>query len=114
MVWVLVACAVVSSGSFLGYGYETLFKDPPGGEFERFGIPQVRTFVGVTQLLGAVGVMLGLGYAPLGAAAAAGLTVMMVLGLLARLKAHDAPRLMVPAGTLAVLNATLMVLFLLR
>jgi hypothetical protein len=47
----------------------------------------------------------------LGAAAASGLTLMMLLGLAARYKIHDGPRLMVPAGTLAVLNATLVFLF---
>jgi hypothetical protein len=36
---------------------------------------------------------------------------MMVLGLAARYKIRDAPRLMVPAGSLAVLNAALVFLF---
>jgi hypothetical protein len=35
----------------------------------------------------------------------------MLLGLAARYKIRDAPRLMVPAGSLAVLNATLVYLF---
>jgi hypothetical protein len=36
----------------------------------------------------------------------------MVLGLIVRIRIHDAPRRMVPAATLAVLNAVLVVLFL--
>lgn len=114
MLWILFTCAVVSGGSFLFYGYETLFKDPPRGEFERFGMPHVRKFVGVIQLLGGTGVLIGLGYAPLGAMAAGGLTAMMILGLIARVKVHDVPRLMIPASTLAAINATLTVLFLVR
>jgi len=57
-------------------------------------------------------VILGLASAPLGAVAAAGLTVLMVLGLIVRVRVHDAPRLMVPAASLGALNAVLVVLFL--
>jgi uncharacterized membrane protein YphA (DoxX/SURF4 family) len=115
MEWLLVVLALVSGSSFLFYGYETLFKTPPRGEFERYGMPRVRVFVGSMQLLGGIGVLLGLAFEPaLGAAAASGLTLMMALGLLVRLKIHDAPRLMVPAASLGLLNATLIVLFLVR
>jgi hypothetical protein len=58
-----------------------------------------------------LGVALGLFFAPLGAAAASGLVVMMLLGLAARYRIHDAPRLMIPAATLATLNAILVFLF---
>jgi hypothetical protein len=43
--------------------------------------------------------------------AAAGLTIMMLLGLAVRFRVHDAPLLMIPATTFALLNATLMFLF---
>lgn len=107
----LVTLAVVSALAFLYYGSETLFADPPRGEFDRYGMPKMRVFVGSMQMLGAAGVALGIVVAPLGAAAAGGLTLMMLLGLAARYKIRDAPRLMIPAGSLAVLNATLVVLF---
>jgi hypothetical protein len=74
-------------------------------------MPRVRVFVGSMQLLGAAGLLIGLFVAPLGATAAAGLTLMMLLGLAARWRVHDIPRLMIPAGTLAALNAALVVLF---
>jgi uncharacterized membrane protein YphA (DoxX/SURF4 family) len=107
----LVLLALLSALSFFYYGAQTLFAHPHRGEFERYGLPGVRVFVGSMQLLGAAGVVIGLFVAPLGAAAAAGLTVMMLLGLAARWRVHDAPRLMIPAGTLALLNGTLVVLF---
>ncbi len=113
MLPVLVALALASGASFLYYGYETLFEDRTRVEFERYGVPHLRRFVGSMQLLGGVGILLGLGFAPLGAAAAAGLTVMMLLGLAVRVSIHDAPRLMVPAASLAAVNAVLAVLFLL-
>ena len=110
----LVVLALISGSAFAVYGYQTLLGLPPRGEFERYGMPRVRKFVGSAQLLGAAGVLLGIRYPLLGAAAASGLTSMMLLGLAVRLKIHDAPRLMVPAASFALVNGVLVVLFLLR
>ncbi len=114
MLLVLVVLALVSGASFLHYGYEILASEPLRSEFERYGVPGFRLFVGTMQVLGGAGVLFGLAYPPLGAAAAAGLTVMMFLGLVVRLRIHDAPRLMLPAASLCALNAVLFALFLLR
>jgi len=112
VVLVLVVGAVVSGLSFLYYGFRVLFRAALVEEFERYGMPSVRHFVGLMEVVGGTAVILGLASAPLGAFAAVGLTVLMVLGLTVRLRVHDAPRLMVPAATLAVLNTVLVVLFL--
>lgn len=111
---VLIVLAVVSGVAFLFYGYETLFRTPPRGEFERYGMPNVRRLVGTAQLFGGAGVLVGMVAPPLGAAAAGGLATMMLLGLIVRYRIHDAPRLMVPAGSLFVLNLVLVGLFLTR
>ena len=108
----VVVLALASAAAFFYYGGETLFAAPPRGEYERYGMPRLRVVVGSLQLLGATGVLVGLAFPPIGAAAAGGLTLMMLLGLLVRYRLHDPPRLMVPAGTLALLNATLVILFL--
>lgn len=107
----LVVLALVSGLSFLYYGSRVLFRPASRGEFERYGVPAVRGLVGLMEVLGGVAVILGLVVAPLGAFAAAGLTVLMVLGLIVRVRIHDAPRLMVPAASLGALNAVLVVLF---
>jgi len=109
-----VALSLASAAAFLYYGGETLFGAPPRGEYERYGMPRLRVLAGSLQLLGAAGVLIGLAFTPIGVAAAVGLTLMMLLGLLVRYRLHDAPRLMVPAGTLALLNATLVIAFLVR
>ena len=108
----LVVLALVSGLSFLYYGFKVLFRTESTEEFERYGVPRVRRFVGFMEVLGGFGVILGLAFAPLGALAAAGLTALMVLGLIVRFRIHDAPRLMVPAASLGALNAVLVVLFL--
>ena len=110
--FLLVTLTLISGASFAAYGYQTLFGVVPRREFERYGMPKARKFVGSAQLLGATGVLLGFGYPPLGALAAAGLALMMALGLVVRFRIHDAPRLMVPAASLGIVNAALVVLFL--
>lgn len=110
----LVLLVLASAGAFSIYGYQTLFSHPPRGEYERYGMPRVRMFVGTMQLAGAVGLLVGLSVRAIGIASAAGLLAMMLLGLVVRLRIHDAPRLMVPAGTLAMINAAAMVLFVLN
>ena len=109
---VLVLLALVSGLAFLYYGFRVLFRTELRGEFERYGMPAVRQLVGVLEVLGATAVLLGLAFAPLGAFGAAGLTALMALGLIVRIRIHDAPRLMVPAAFLCALNAVLVVLFL--
>ena len=109
---VLVVLALVSGLSFLYYGSKVLFRTASRGEFERYGVPAVRKLVGILEVLGGTAVILGLAIAPLGALAAAGLTALMVLGLIVRVRIHDAPRLIVPAASLGTLNAVLVVLFL--
>ena len=109
---VLVVLALVSGLSFLRYGTRILFRAPLREEFTRYGMPKIRTFVGAMEVLGGTAVLLGLGFAPLGAFGAAGLALLMVLGLVVRIRIGDAPRLMVPAACLAAVNAVLVVLFL--
>lgn len=104
----LLILTLVSAGAFLFYGYETLFGVRHRGEFERYGLSKLRVFVGSMQVLGALGALVGLVSAPVGAAATAGLTLMMMVGVVVRYRIHDAPRLMVPAATLAILNGTLL------
>jgi len=109
---VLVLLALFSGLSFVAYGYSTLFGDQPKDEFERYGIPTQRRFVGSMQLLGAFGVLLGLAIAPLGAAAAAGLVIMMAMALIVRRKIGDPVHLMAPATFFLTVNAILVILFL--
>lgn len=107
----LAVLTLISGLSFLFYGFRVSFQTASKEEFERFGVPAMRRFVGLMEVLGAVGVMLGLAFAPLGALAAGGLAALMVCGLVVRIRVHDAFRLMVPAAALGVLNAVLVVMF---
>ncbi len=108
---VLVVLALISGLSFLYYGSQILFRTRLREEFTRYGMPGVRNFVGAVELLGGAAVLLGLAFPRLGALAAAGLTLLMMLGLIVRVRLHDARRVMVPAALLGAVNAVLVVLF---
>lgn len=108
----LVTMALVSGVAFLYYGTKVLTQPHLETEFHRYGIPDLRNVVGVLEILGACGVLLGLAAPLLGAAASAGLTTLMVLGVAVRLRLHDPVSAMVPAALLATLNGVLVVLFL--
>lgn len=108
----LLALAVISGLSFLYYGFGILFRVRLRQEFERYGLGRVRVLVGVLEILGGAAVLLGLAVAPLGVLGAAGLALLMLLGLIVRFSLRDPPRLMAPAAALAGLNAVLVVLFL--
>lgn len=108
-----ITLALISGLSFAFYGLQTIFGQRPNAEYDRYGLPGLRRFVGSMQLLGAAGVLLGLGYTPLGALAAGGLALMMVLGVIVRVRIQDSPKQMIPAASLAVLNVLLVVAFVL-
>jgi hypothetical protein len=67
---------------------------------------------GVLQLLGAVGLVVGLRLTPVGVLAATGLSALMLLGVGVRRRIHDSVLQTLPAAGLAALNALLVVLFL--
>ena len=109
---VLVLLALVSGAAFLFYGWRVLSEPRLGAEFARYGFADMRNLVGVLEILGGIGVLIGLRLPLLGAAAAAGLTTLMVLGLAVRLRLRDSLRQMFPAAALALVNGGLVVLFL--
>ena len=109
---VLVVFALISAVAFLFYGVQLLSQPRLATEFERYRIPDARNLVAVLEILGGVGVLIGLRVPLLGAAAAAGLTTLMMMGLALRIRLHDTPRQMLPAALLAAMNGVLVVLFL--
>jgi len=109
---ILVVLVFISAVSFLYYGLQLLWQPRLAEEFARYRIPGARKLVGVLEILGAAGVLVGLGVPLLGAAAAAGLTTLMMMGLALRIRLHDTLRQMLPAALLAAVNALLVVAFL--
>ncbi len=77
-------------------------------EFKRFGLntPQ-RKVTGILQVLGGLGLLLGIDYPLIGLIAAGGLSLLMLLGFVVRLKIRDSIRQTLPSFIFIVLNGYL-------
>jgi DoxX-like family len=92
---------------FLYYGASCLFFNGMAADFERFGLTQLRVLTGTLELLGALGLVVGLLVPEIAIASAAGLALLMALGLLTRLRLRDSLRETLPAAVLLLVNAFL-------
>jgi len=74
------------------------------GEFERFGMAKFRIITGILEILGAVGTLLGLLWAPLFIFSTLGLGTLMLLGVVTRIRVQDPVLQILPAFILMVVN----------
>lgn len=102
--------AGLSGVSFLYYGLHCIFSSKMKDEFERYGLLHLRVFVGLLEVLGGLGVFLGIAWTPIMAPAAFGLSLLMALGLGVRVRVGDGPTQMFPAAFLLLLNLLLVYL----
>ena len=90
---------------FLYYGTACLFADAMKADFERFGLRRLRLMTGALEVLGALGLLVGQVVPELVVASAGGLTLLMALGVMTRLRVRDPWWEALPAGLLMVVNA---------
>ena len=82
-------------------------------EFQRFGLSQQqRIITGFAQLAGSIGLLIGLREPLFGLIAAVGLTFLMLLGFLTRLKIRDSVAQSLPSFIFMLLNAYLVMRYL--
>ncbi len=98
--------------SFIGYGVSCLTTGHMVREFERYGLPRYRKLNGVLQVLGATGLLIGFQVPLIGALAAGGLALQMLLGFGVRLKIRDSFSRSVPALAYLGISAWLCTQFL--
>jgi hypothetical protein len=96
---------VLNAFAFIFYGYNCLFSERMSAEFNRFNLSvSQRKITGGFQILGAVGILAGLFYYPLGFIASIGLCLLMLLGFAVRLKIKDSFTESSPSFFLMLLN----------
>ena len=98
---------VFSALAFLLYGFGCLFTEGMKGEFERFGLPRMRVFVGCTQILGAGALLAGFAFPWIGLTGAAGLALQMLAGLGMRIRMGDGVTASLQAGVFLLVNTGL-------
>jgi|AntRauTorckE6833_2_1112554.scaffolds.fasta_scaffold31587_2 hypothetical protein len=93
---------------FFFYGLQCLISQTMVSEFRRFGLPDSqRVLTGVLQLLGSVGLVVGLYLPLLGALASGGLALMMLVAFGTRIKVGDGFLQSAPSLIFLVINAWL-------
>jgi hypothetical protein len=90
---------------FLFYGAAVLFAKGMKDEFERFGLSQLRLLTGALELLGALGLVVGQFIPEVVVLAGGGLTLLMALGTLTRIRVRDSLLETLPAVILGLVNA---------
>jgi len=73
-------------------------------EFERFGLPKFAIFIGVLEILGGLGLLVGLKIPEILLLSSGGLALLMLLGVGVRIKIKDSVLLATPAFLLMLLN----------
>ncbi len=76
-------------------------------EYVRYGVPRFRPLVGSLQIAGSLGLLAGLVIPLVGQLAAAGLALLMFLGVCLRIRIKDSFVQTLPASFYLVLNAYL-------
>jgi len=97
---------VLSALVFVGFGLASLVLPAVAVEFERYGLPRRRVLIGVLEVAGGLGLLLG----PTPrwvAAAAAGLGALMLGALVVRVRLEDPWYALLPALGLLIVNAWL-------
>ena len=99
-----VIAQTVSAILFAGYGLHAVFSASMVAEFKRYGLARFRVLTGLLQVAGSLGIFGGQFYHPLLVISAGGLTVMMALGVMTRVRIKDPLSAAFPAFALAAMN----------
>jgi len=105
MNYLLLCCVLFSSLSFVGYSISYFTFSHMKSEFERFKLKKFGLFVIVVETIGAFGLLVGLFFTPILLLSAGGLAVLMLLGLITRIKSKDSFLVSSPAIFYMILNS---------
>jgi uncharacterized membrane protein YphA (DoxX/SURF4 family) len=104
MDYLLISCVLFSSISFAGYSISYFISHKMKSEFERFDLKDLGIFVIILEILGALGLLVGLFFKPFLLLSSAGLAILMLLGVLVRIKSKDSFLVSLPALFFMILN----------
>ena len=103
--YVITICALISSLSFFAYAF-SYFKVPHmKNEFKRFGLEKIGLTIVLLQIIGALGLLVGLRFYFILMISSLGLAVLMLAGVLVRIKVKDSIWVSIPAFFFMILNA---------
>lgn len=95
---------IVSGLVFLFYGVVCCFSVQMKSEFKRFGLPKFAILTGILEILGGLGLLVGLQVPFVLLLSSGGLALLMMQGVGVRIKIKDSVLLSTPAFVLMLLN----------
>ena len=101
----LTLLILISSLSFIFYGIAYFVLPQMKIEFKRFGLEKVGAITALLEILGAVGLLIGLKIPIILLISAGGLALLMLLGVAVRIKVRDSLWISLPAAFFMILNA---------
>lgn len=101
----LSACVLISSLSFFAYALSYFRHPHMKNEFKRFGLEKTGLTIVLLEIAGALGSLVGLKFNVLLLISSLGLALLMLAGVLVRIKLKDSIKITLPAFFFLVLNA---------
>ena len=98
-------CILLSSISFFAYVASYFLTPHMKNEFKRFNLDKLGLLTIILELLGAMGLLIGLKFNPILILSSIGLTLLMLSGLIIRIKSKDSIWISFPALFYMCLNA---------
>ena len=90
-------CILTSSLSFFAYALSYFISPHMKKEFKRFGLEKIGLLTIILQFIGATGLIVGLKFNPILTISSLGLTLLMLSGLIVRIKLKDSIWISLPA-----------------
>lgn len=101
---IYILCILISSISFFGYAASYFIWPQMKKEFKRFGLEKIGLLTIILEIMGAVGLIVGLRFNLILILSSLGLAILMLAGLLVRLKLKDSIWVSLPALFYMILN----------
>ena len=104
-----VVLSFFSGISFIFFGLACFYSSVFVNEFYRYGLSEYRTIIGFFQLLGGIGSIVGVFDKRILIISSLGLSVMMLLGVVVRIKINDTIIQTLPAIIYLIVNAIIFI-----
>jgi DoxX-like family len=101
----ITICVFISGLSFLFYGISYFVAPKMKSEFKRFNLEKLGLLVIILEICGALGLLFGLWFKPLLIFSSGGLSLLMFLGIIVRMRLKDSLLITIPALFFMLINA---------
>ena len=102
--FLLISSVLISSLSFLFYTINYFISPHMKNEFRRFKLERLGLLIIILEILGAIGLLVGLFFNPILLISSSGLALLMLLALIARINSKDSLWVSLPAILFLALN----------